>query len=80
MNDLITATIRTTVPSVVASFVLVLSQRGVSLDDAAVSGLIAFLIGLLTAIYYVSVRLIGKKFPQAEALLGATKTPTYEEK
>lgn len=79
MSDLIIATIRTVVPSVVGSFVLFLAARGFELDTAAVSGLEAFLIGLATATYYVIVRLLGKKQPKAEYLLGVASQPTYEE-
>lgn len=79
VNDLVIATIRTVVPSFVGMFVLMMADRGVQLDEVAVSGLGAFLVGLLTAIYYVAVRLLGTKFPQAELLLGASKTPTYTE-
>lgn len=79
MNDLIIATIRTVVPSVVSTFVLFMSARGLDLDQAAVSGLEAFLIGLAVAVYYLGVRLLSIRFPQAEALLGVAKKPIYKE-
>ena len=78
VNDLIIATIRTVVPSFVGTFALMMADRGLQLDEAAISGLVAFLVSLLTAIYYVTIRLVGKKYPQAEILLGATKTPEYK--
>lgn len=77
MNDLIIATIRTVVPSLVGTFVLFLSQNGIGLDEAAVSGLVAFLVGLFTGMYYLAVRLLSKRFPQLEALLGFNKKPEY---
>lgn len=79
MSDLVIATIRTVIPSIVGSFVLFMAARGFELDEAAVSGLEAFLIGLGTATYYVIVRLIGKRKPQAEILLGVAKQPEYKE-
>ena len=79
MSDLIIATIRTIVPAIVGSFVLILADRGIHLDEVAISGLGAFLIGLFTAIYYLAVRLLSKRFPQAEALLGFNKKPEYVE-
>lgn len=78
MNDLIIATIRTTVPSIVTSFVLFLGARGFELDAAAISGLEAFAIGFCVATYYVIVRLVARKFPVVEALLGSRKTPEYK--
>lgn len=77
MNDLVIATIRTVVPSLVGTFVLFLSQNGVGLDEAAISGLVAFLVGLFTGIYYLAVRLLSKRFPQLEVLLGHSKKPEY---
>lgn len=77
MNDLVIATIRTTVPALVGTFVLFLSQNGIDIDAAAVSGLVAFLVALFTGVYYVGVRLIAKRFPQVEWLLGVAKKPEY---
>lgn len=78
MSDLVIATIRTVVPAFVGTFVLFMAQNGISLDETAISGLVAFLVALFTAVYYVAVRLLGKRFPHAEVLLGATKTPEYK--
>lgn len=78
MNDIVIATIRTTVPAIVSAFTLFLGARGFDLDAAAIAGLEAFLVGLAVATYYVIVRLVGKKFPQAEILLGSTKKPEYK--
>jgi hypothetical protein len=79
MNDLIIATIRTVVPSLVGTFVLFMSQNGIGLDEAAISGLVAFLVALFTGVYYLGVRLLSKRFPQAEVLLGFNKKPEYVE-
>lgn len=78
MNDLVIATIRTVVPSIVGTFVLLLGGWGVELDQAAQAGLVAFCIGLATGAYYVIVRVLSKKFPQLEWLLGVAKKPEYK--
>ena len=79
MNDLIIATIRTAVPSFVGTFVLLLSHWGMTLDEAGVAGLTAFLISLATAAYYLLVRVAAKKWPAIELLLGVAKKPTYKD-
>lgn len=79
MNDLIIATIRTVVPSIVGTFILFMSARGLDLDEAAVAGLESFMAGFVVAAYYLVVRLVSKRFPQAEALLGFNKAPEYKE-
>lgn len=79
MSDLVIATIRTFVPSVVGSFAIFLAAKGIELDTVAISGLESFIIGLGVAVYYLLVRLIAKRYPQAEALLGAAKKPVYTE-
>lgn len=77
MHDLVTATIRTVVPAFVATFVLLLTHYGVELDEAGVAGLTAFVISLATGVYYLAVRLVAKKYPQVELLLGSSKKPEY---
>ena len=79
MSDLITGTIRTVVPSIVSTFALFMAARGFELDEASLAGLESFLVGIAVAAYYVVVRLLGKKFPWAESLLGSTKKPEYKE-
>lgn len=77
MQDIFTSFIRTTVPIIVGSVVAFLAARGVNLDDNAVAGLTAFLSGLFSAVYYLLVRVIEKRYPQAGWLLGSPKPPTY---
>lgn len=79
MSDLITATIRTVVPSIVGTFALFMGARGFELDAAALAGLESFLVGFAVAAYYLVVRLLAKKFPWVESLLGSTKKPEYRE-
>lgn len=78
MNDLITSTIRTAVPTFVAAFAAILAGWGIQLDDVALQGFQAFVIAFTTAVYYLLVRLASKKHPQLEWLLGSPKTPTYK--
>ena len=79
MNDLVISIIRTVVPSLVGSFILVLSNWGISVDNAAVAGLTAFTISLFIGGYYALVRLVSKRYPQAEWLLGYKAKPNYKE-
>jgi len=79
MSDLVIATIRTVVPSIVGTFILLLAGWGVELDQAAQAGLVAFSIGAATGLYYLVIRIASKKFPQLEWLLGAGKKPEYKE-
>jgi len=78
MNPLVASVIRTLVPVAVgqvASWFLLLN---VTLPSSAQEGLGAFLGGLLTAIYYVGVRVIEQQWPQFGLLLGLTASPdTY---
>lgn len=77
MSDFLTSLIRTYVPIIVGSFVGWLAVKGVSLDPNAIAGLTAFLGGLFSAVYYLVVRLLERKFPQVGILLGSTKKPEY---
>lgn len=79
MSDLVIAAIRTYVPSLVGTFGVLMVARGIELDQAALSALESFIIAFGVAVYYMVVRLIAKRYPQAEALLGATKKPVYTE-
>lgn len=79
MDNLVIGTIRTTVPSIVTSFILFLGARGFELDEAAAAGLEAFMIGFAVSIYYVIIRVLGHRFPWVEAFLGSKKTPEYDE-
>lgn len=79
MSNLVARTIRTAVPAAVGAFVLMLADRGIHLDDMAINGAVAFLVGLFTAIYYLLVRVIGKKYPWVEAFLGSTNQPDQKD-
>lgn len=77
MNDFVISLIRTWTPMAVGAFVAWLTSLGVNLDPGATAGLIAFLGALFSAVYYLIVRLIEKKYPGAGALLGAVKKVEY---
>lgn len=80
MNSFITSQIRTYVPVAVGVFLSWLLSRGIVLDEQTTNGLVAFLTGVLIAIYYFVARLIERKYPQAgQLLLGSAKQPTYRE-
>lgn len=78
MNDLVVSTIRTTVPSLVASAGSYLALQGVGITPEALAGLTVGLTGLLTAIYYATIRFLAIQYPKLEWLLGSPKTPTYK--
>lgn len=74
-NSLVTSIVRTIVPYLVGT----LAGQGLVLTDdslTAISSVLAFLIGIG---YYVVVRLLGKKWPKAEYLLGVPSKPIYKE-
>lgn len=79
MGDLITATIRTVVPAMVTYFTVYTSARGLELDSMTVTGIETGLIGLATGLFYLVVRVLAKKWPWVELLLGSKKTPEYKE-
>lgn len=78
MSDLFLSVIRTVVPAFVGILVSMLAGWGVNLDDAAVNGFQAFMMSVTAGFYYLGVRLLAKKYPKLEWLLGAPKTPTYK--
>lgn len=77
MADLVPSLIRTYVPILVGQVAAWLALKGVQLDDATVVAATAALGGLLSAIYYLLVRLLEQKFPQLGILLGSAKKPEY---
>ena len=79
MNDLVISIIRSTVPTLVTTFVVVLANFGIELDNVAVAGLTAFLLSLCVGAYYAAVRLLAKRWPQLEWLIGWNKKPEYTE-
>lgn len=82
VNSLVTGFLRTFVPSLVGAFVGWLATLGVLIEptatNALASGIILFAGALLTSAYYLVVRLLAKKFPILEVLLGSKKTPEYK--
>lgn len=79
MGDLITATIRTVVPAMVSYFTVYMSARGLQLDNVTVTGIETAIICLATGLFYLAVRVLAKKWPWVELLLGSKKTPEYKE-
>jgi len=77
MGEFVTSLIRTYVPILVGQVAAWLALKGVQLDDQTVVAATAALGGLLSAVYYLVVRLIEQKFPQIGVLLGSTKKPEY---
>ncbi len=77
MADLVPSLIRTYVPILVGQVAAWLALKGVQLDDATVVAATAALGGLLSAVYYLVVRLLEQKFPQLGILLGSAKKPEY---
>lgn len=75
MNSILASIIRTVVPVAVGQVVAWLALLNVELTDDAQTGLTAFLGGLITAVYYVLVRLAEQKLPWVGVLLGLAKTP-----
>lgn len=78
MNDLAIATIRTVCPSLIGALGSWFALKGLQLDQNTLNALTIGLTGLLTAIYYLTVRLLSKAYPSLEWLLGIPKTPNYK--
>ena len=79
MNDFVTGLIRTYVPIIVGAVVAWLLTLGIDLDAETQAGLVIALTGVLQAAYYTLIRLVAKKFPWVESLLGSSKKPEYKE-
>lgn len=78
MDPLVASVIRTLVPVAVGQVSSWLLLLNVALSQDAKTGLGAFLGGLITAIYYVGVRIIEQQWPGVGVLLGLPKSPdTY---
>lgn len=77
MNDLITSLIRTWTPIIVGQLAGFLTAQGLDVGVDAIAGLTAFLGALFSAVYYLAVRLLERKFPQAGILLGSAKKVEY---
>lgn len=78
MNPLVASVIRTLVPVAVGQVASWLLLLNITLPLDAQEGLGAFLGGLITAIYYVAVRIVEQQWPAFGVLLGLPKSPdTY---
>lgn len=78
MSNLITATIRTVVPSMVSYFSVWSSARGLELDAVTTTSIETAVIGVTVAAFYLIIRKLGKRWPWVEVLLGSKKTPEYK--
>ena len=76
-SDFVTSLIRTYVPIIVGTVVGWLAAKGITVDSNAVAGLTAFLSGFFSAVYYLVVRVLERRYPQLGWLLGAAKKPEY---
>lgn len=80
MNNFVTSIIRTYVPIGVGAIVSYLLSKGIDIDESARTGLVTFLTAVSQGAYYLLVRLLEKKFPQAGWLLGKATTVKYTTK
>lgn len=77
-DNLRTSIIRTIVPIVVGSVTAWLVSRGIEVNDEVQTQFTNGLTGLISAGYYVVVRLIERRVPWVGAFLGRRATPTYD--
>lgn len=80
MADLVPSLIRTWTPILVGQVAAWLALKGVNLDADTVVAASTALGGVISALYYLAVRLLEQKFPQLGILLGSTKKPEYQAK
>jgi len=79
-SDFVVSVIRTYVPIWVGVGVTWLASVGLDLDTGSRTGLVAAATGLVIAVYYLAVRLAGKRWPIVEKyLLGSSRKPEYTE-
>lgn len=70
------AIVRTIVPYVVGLAVTLAARWGINLEPSAeLTGALTVVIG---AVYYVAVRLLAKRWPALERLLGSRQAPNYQ--
>lgn len=72
---LLASIIRTLVPIGVGQIVALLALASVILDQATKDALGTVLGGLITAVYYLAIRLLEQRWPAIGVLLGLAKTP-----
>ena len=80
MNSLVTSIIRTWTPMIVGAIVAWLAAKGIKVDAASADGLVAFLTGLFSALYYLIARFLEAHYPKAGWLLGVPAQPNYVKK
>lgn len=77
-SDQIVAYIRTLVPiGVGIVFTWIATNLGVVLDDSSKTQLVIFFTGAVTAVYYIVVHWLEKRWPKAGWLLGVARKPVY---
>lgn len=74
-SDFGASTVRTIAPYLTAFIVTKLAEKGFDVDAADLTGSIVVIGG---SAWYVFVRWLEKRWPEAGKLLGVAKTPTYE--
>jgi hypothetical protein len=77
MNSFITSLIRTWTPMVVGAIVAWLVSKGYAVNPEQSDALGVVLTGAFSAAYYLIVRFLEAKFPQAGWLLGVPAKPSY---
>lgn len=75
MNTLLASIIRTLVPLAVGQVTAWLLLVSIVLDEPTKAALGTFLGGLITAVYYLIVRLLEQRWPGIGVLLGLAKSP-----
>lgn len=79
MNNLFTSIVRTLVPFLVGFVASVLTAQGFDVPQEFQDNLGSFLTFAFGGVYYIVVRFLAKKFPQAEWLLGVPAKPVYQD-
>jgi hypothetical protein len=79
MQNLFTSIVRTLVPYLVGFVVSVFTAQGLEVSQDLQVQLASFMTFAFGGLYYVLVRLMARKFPQLEWLLGVPVKPVYKE-
>ncbi len=80
MNNYIVGHIRTLTPIAIGyAATWLAANAGIIISDSTSQSVTLAAAGALTAAYYVVVRWLGKRWPQAERLLGAPAQPKYSD-
>ncbi len=79
MSNYIISQIRTYVPIIVGALLTLLATKyNIVVDDGIGSAGVAFLTGLLSAVYYGIIHALEQKWPQIGVLLGKASLPYYD--